>query len=169
MPNDRWEDMQRQLAQSLTDDQLRAECERRGFGGASYIEFNMMSADKDRALRDRDEWKHSALELEGELAKHLEWKRRAEAAEAESERRKLVVDAKNELLYGADAQRSQLAIDRFAGRMTWYRDANNAPSSLPDTSAHGRKMVESEPGIATMRPDNSVAFLLEDLLADDAD
>lgn len=91
---------------ALTDDQLRAECERRF--GLDYMN-GLPRVREANLIDERDEWK-----------------RRAEAAEEK--------------------------MGDYYGEMTKVRNV----------------VRESGPGIATAKPDNSVAWLDEDLLCEDA-
>lgn len=72
------------------------------------------------------------------VAERDEWKRRAEEAEAEN-------------------------VEIARQHMLWLE--NGASMMTPTV---GRVLRESGPGIAAARPDNSIAHLDEDLLADDA-
>jgi hypothetical protein len=134
----------------VTDDQLRAECVRRKMEMDPWLDAatsDELRAECERrgmgdAARDRDEW--------------VEWKRRAEVAEG--------------LL-------AAVPKDAFSPRgvVAWLPD----PKLGFMQCGHGlagacrlctppKMLGESGPGIAAQRPDNSIAFLDEDLLCEDA-
>jgi hypothetical protein len=128
----------------VSDDQLRAECERR-FGneyGARDERWDGLvkkaQAETERVAKRAAIASAAVIERE----ERDEWKRRAEVAEAKVENYERGVRECLEL-------RAQIQADmKLASTVTFT--------------------TESGPGIAAMRPDTSVAFLDEDLLCDDA-
>jgi hypothetical protein len=119
----------------VTDEQLRAECEQRGFICELHSVTHVVTMDeRNIARRERDEWQ-----------------RRAEDAE---ERLKRVEEGR--LILG------NVSFDELA------RELRQRGAIVHDLA---QREVESGTGIASLpekRPDNSVAFLDEDLLCEDA-
>ena len=182
-------------ATSLTDDQLRAECERRGLGGASYLEFNAMSAARDAAIARAQAAERRADLIDPKLGERYalalterfeivkdrdEWRCRAEAAEAESERRRLVIAAKNEMLSDLRAiqktrlepqDRNPVRAARCANGQHCTDHTDGLCCGCGKKGASRCDTREDGPGLSMVPyapPDNSSYFLDVDLLADDA-
>lgn len=134
------------LALELTDVQLRAECERRKFGHESIA---ALTVQRDALV---DEVKH----LNTKLDECGEWRRRAEAAEgalADIPRR--------------NAEDMLAKVENIKGLAGWLPD-ETVPGIIFGTDRTPERIRERGPGIDAQRPDNSIAWLDEELLCEDA-
>ena len=127
-----------------SDDELRAECERRGFGPTIAQEAMHLMLVAERNAREVTLRERGLAERDRD-----EWKRRAQAAET-----------------GLAAVAMATADDRPAAGLSAI--TIDTPEKLGNLLA-GARPNEVGPGIAGHRPDNSLAHLDEDLLADDAE
>jgi hypothetical protein len=132
---------------ALTDDQLRAECNRR-WGEDDCPMAKTLRHERDEADKRAQDWAASFTAMR-ELRD--EWKRRA--------------DAEREKWQGALLEQQGRA--RAAEERVASLESRIEGGYLPTIARHMR-LNESGPGIAAAAPDNSVAHLDEDLLADDA-
>lgn len=169
---------------AMTDDQLRAECERRRVridpamaevhqgilnAMAPYLSMDDEGAVEivpyvAKALRDRDAWKRRAEAAEAKLAP--EWTHVCGySGRPETRARGWDCAQCGASPPGGVSLESRLAIAR--GLEAWLPDDKVAPI-VYGTDRTPERVHERGPGIAATKPDNSAYFDERDLLADDA-
>lgn len=154
--------------EKATDEQLRAECERRKIATPTHLDMVSMASRKHNEL--------SFMTTERD-----EWKSRAEAAEKFRDSQQVVLEA------GRSAARNLAEVTRVCGlyglpvgvnALTWLEASLRIAAGARER-VNKRESIEAEHtpdsgrGLAQLhferpRPDNSVAHLDVDLLADDA-
>lgn len=162
--------------ESSTDDQLRAECERRG----ELVLMEPLERDLRAANRAAHADCDAALsEVKRITAERDEWRRRAEMYQSRMDMLEMKLGEAQDGGIADDVLRAEY-VRRFGPESDAYGEMRSralAEERHPRTDAsfdYGSfyralmRSAESGPGLAAKKPDNSIAWLDEDLLCEDA-
>lgn len=161
----------------FTDDQLRAELQRRRPGRSfapigSTVNISDFDDDALRAECER-RWGLNAGPYRELAAERDEWKRRAEAAEAVITRqtRPGTIGEVWARYERGEIDTAEMLAKTGAPNLWGYRSWRSEQKPACSAEQSLRSMMfsqETRPGIAATKPDNSIAHLDEDLLCEDA-